>query len=616
VFARQLQVSAEHAKTTRFQRFTRDAPIGIVFSSSDRTIQFANEEYLRIIGSSREEFESERPPGDRSALHESLSADHDGRFETEIVRRDGKRVPVLVGISRQPDGFAAFLIDLTAERQAQRERRESEERFRTLADNIAQLAWIADAKGRIFWFNKRWSDYTGSRPDKPEGFVWRSAVHPAHRSRVAEKISRCIATGEAWEDTFPLRSGDGRYRWFLSRAIPIRDEKGNVSRWFGTSTDVTELREADRRKTEFLAVLSHELRNPLAPIRNSIYILDHSDPGGDQARRAKAVIGRQVDHLTRLVDDLLDVTRIARGKIELRHATEDLSELVRRSGEDHRAMLHERGLSLKVNVPAEPSWVEGDATRLSQIIGNLLQNAAKFSPPGGAVELSLIRDGGWAEIHVRDEGVGIDAEMLDKVFEPFVQADRTLARSQGGLGLGLALVKGLAEMHGGTVRASSAGTSKGAEFVVRLPTISPAAARPEPVATDAAPASGRRARVLVVEDNREVAESIAQLVELLGHDVEVAHDGPAALAKAHARPPDVVLCDIGLPGMSGFDVARAFRSDPALRRARLVAVSGYALPEDRKEAVEAGFERHVAKPADPDEIERLLAPEPPPPVAS
>jgi CheY-like chemotaxis protein len=268
-------------------------------------------------------------------------------------------------------------------------------------------------------------------------------------------------------------------------------------------------------------------------------------------------------------------------------------------------MLRAQGLELSVSVPGEPTRVDGDATRLTQVVGNLLQNAAKFSGEGGSVKLALTAGAGWAEIVVSDTGAGIDPELLTRVFEPFVQAERTLARSQGGLGLGLALVKGLTEMHGGTVRAASPGLGKGATFTVRLPTTERAKEADRAV-PPAAPRSERLSRVLVVEDNRDLAESLGQLVEMLGHQVEIVHDGAAAIAKAHSNPPDVLLCDIGLPGMSGYDVARAFRADPELQRTHLVAVSGYVQPEDMKEAADAGFERHVKKPADLGEIERLL----------
>ena len=366
------------------------------------------------------------------------------------------------------------------------------------------------------------------------------------------------------------------------------------------------LEEADRRKDEFLGMLSHELRNPLAPIRNSIYILKHADPTGEQARRAKAVIERQAEQLTRLVDDLLDVTRIARGKIELRRDRLDLAQLVRRAGEDHLGLMRERGIELGTDVPRRPMWVEGDAVRLAQVVGNLLQNSAKFTPRGGRVTLALEAVRGAAEIHVRDNGAGMDRELLNHAFEPFVQGERTLARTSGGLGLGLALVKGLIEMHGGSVRAASAGPGQGSELVARLQLVEDVTAVRDSVHRP--PSGGRIRRILVVDDSKDAAESLAELVQMFGHSVEVAYDGASAIAMARAHPIDVIRCDIGLPGMSGYEVARALRAEKMNGvQLQMVAVSGYAQPEDLKKAAEAGFDRHVAKPPDPGEIERLLA---------
>jgi PAS domain S-box-containing protein len=388
--------------------------------------------------------------------------------------------------------------------------RESEERFRMLADNIPQLAWSADAHGRIGWFNQRWFEYTGRSPDAPPDGSEEGLVHPDHQERVLAKIRHCFDAGEPWEDTFPIQGKDGSYRWFLSRMHPIRDGAGNVTRWFGTNTDVTEqreaeqaLRDADRRKDEFLSVLSHELRNPLAPIRNSVYILNHSEPASERTRRARAVIERQVDHLTRLVDDLLDVTRIARGKIELQRGDVDVASVVRRTAEDLRSVVCAQGVELAVELPAEPVIVDGDAMRLAQVLGNLLQNAAKFTPGGGVVRLSLRALDGAAEIRVRDTGIGIEPPLLERIFEPFVQAESSLARTDGGLGLGLALVKGITVLHGGTVRAESAGAGTGAEFVVRLPLA--AAAESLPAADAAAPLAGHRRVVLVVDDTVDAA---------------------------------------------------------------------------------------------------------------
>jgi signal transduction histidine kinase len=391
-----------------------------------------------------------------------------------------------------------------------------------------------------------------------------------------------------------LRLDDG-YRAFFDA----------VAREIGTSLaaerTLEALREADRRKDDFLAMLSHELRNPLAPIRTAIHLLDQAEPHGPSADRARAVLKRQTDHLTRIVDDLLDVTRVARGKIEIRRERMDLSQVARKTADDLRGLFVERGLSLAVK--AEPGlWLDGDPTRLAQVIGNLLQNAAKFTPSGGAIALDVSGTRATVEVCVRDTGVGIDAELLPFVFDPFVQAKTPLARTQGGLGLGLALVRGVVELHEGTVTASSEGTDRGAEFRVALPR----APQPQPSpAPGAARASEERRSVLVVDDNHDAADLLAELVETFGHSAEVAYDGTDALALARARRFDVVFCDIGLPGMSGYDVARAMRAS-GMSGARLVAVSGYAQAEDVAAAREAGFDAHVAKPPEAERIEELL----------
>jgi signal transduction histidine kinase len=378
-----------------------------------------------------------------------------------------------------------------------------------------------------------------------------------------------------------------------------------------TVRDVTELkraiealREADRRKDEYLAILSHELRNPLAPIRSAVFLLERADPASEGARRAREVIARQVAHLARMVDDLLDVSRIARGRVELRRTRVDLAELVRRAGEDHAPLLAAAGISLELDVPKGPVPADADATRLTQVLGNVLQNSEKFTLRGGRVTLSLRVSDAGAEIVVRDTGVGIEPGLIHHVFEPFVQEERSLARSRGGLGLGLPLVKGLVELHGGSVEARSEGVGAGAEIAIRLPLASAPAVAEEQGAVEGA-AAGRL--VLVVDDNVDAAASLCDVVTHFGHSAEAVHDGAAAVARARERHPDVVLCDIGLPGMDGYAVARAFRADAGLRDVRLVAVSGYAQPEDRERAVRAGFDAHVAKPADPAAIARLLS---------
>ena len=508
-----------------------------------------------------------------------------------------------------PGRFAILFTDVNERRRADALLKESEERFRTLADGIPQLAWMADASGWISWYNRRWYDYTGTTLEEMEGWGWEKVHHPDHVEQAAARWRAGLASGREWEDVFPLRGRDGTFRWFLSRAKPILGADGKVFRWFGTNTDITAereaqaaLREADRRKTEFLAVLSHELRNPLAPIQNAVKLLELHDPGDVPERvRAREVIRRQADHLTNLVDDLLDLTRITHARVELHRERMDLGGAVQGSVDDHRALFEARGVALRCELPAEPLWVDGDATRLAQILANLLQNALKFTPPGGATTVAVAESDAGAEVVVRDTGSGIAPEMLARLFEPFAQADRTLARTQGGLGLGLALVKGLVELHGGAVSASSAGVGWGAAIGFRLPL----AAAPRTTCAATGPAAPRRRRVVIIEDNVDAGDTLAEILAFDGHDVAVARDGRTGIALVQAQSPDVVLCDIGLPDMTGYDVARALRGGAG--SPRLIAVSGYALPEDRARAADAGFDAHLAKPPPLEELSALLA---------
>jgi PAS domain S-box-containing protein len=374
-----------------------------------------------------------------------------------------------------------------------------------------------------------------------------------------------------------------------------------------------ELREADRRKDEFLALLGHELRNPLAPIKNAVQILELKGGDPPTAARARAMIGRQVDHLTRLVDEILDASRIARGKVRLAAEPLDLAALVRTTVEDHRAEAEAAGLAVEVALPPEPVWVRGDPARLSQVVTNLWSNAVKFTERGGRVivrltvgEVPPAKPEGFGEavLSVADTGVGIDPANVPTLFQPFRQVEADVARTKGGLGLGLAVVKGLVELHGGRVEAASAGRGRGATFTARLPlgAAGPAPASGHPTAGPAA----NGLRVVIVEDGADTAESLGELLELRGFVVALAATGPEGVELCRRLRPEAVVCDLGLPGMSGFDVARALRADAATAGAVLVAVSGYAQDEDRRRARDAGFDALLAKPARADDLVRLL----------
>jgi two-component system CheB/CheR fusion protein len=348
-----------------------------------------------------------------------------------------------------------------------------------------------------------------------------------------------------------------------------------------------------------------ELRNPLAPITNSLYVLRCAVAGSEQARRAQAVIGRQVGQITRLVDDLLDITRISRGKIHLQRKRLDLNELVRHTMDDYRELFAQNQICLELHVPGSPVYVDGDWNRLAQVIGNLLQNAAKFTGKGGQTNVSVGTDetDGRAIVRVKDSGIGLLPETLAGLFQPFMQAPNTLNRSKGGLGLGLALVKGLVDLHGGDICAESAGLGQGAEFILALP-LAPDRT-PETTRTPSYHSQCRH--VLIIEDNLDAADTLGEALTIAGHEVVIAHSGAEGIAKARELHPEIVLCDIGLPGMDGFEVARALRADNNLAGTFLVALSGYALPEDMQRASEAGFDKHLAKPLRLEALKEILS---------
>ncbi len=368
------------------------------------------------------------------------------------------------------------------------------------------------------------------------------------------------------------------------------------------------VREADRHKDEFLALLGHELRNPLAPVRNALAVMKM--PGADASvmRQAREMMERQVEHMVRLVDDLLDVSRIMRGKVELRRERVELAAVVARAVETSQPAVDAEGHQLTVSVPPEPLWVNGDPMRLAQVVGNLLTNAAKYTERGGRIGLTAGREDGEAVLRVRDTGIGIAPELLPRLFDMFFQAERRTKKSQGGLGIGLSLVRGLVELHGGNVEAHSGGPGTGSEFVVRLPLAARDEAKDDPRApTGPAPEPMLAPRrVLIVDDNVDAADSLAMLLRTKGQEVEVAYDGPSALAKAEAAPPAVAFLDLGMPKMDGYELARAFRADPVLKDVILVALTGWGQPEDRERTKEAGFDHHLVKPAEVDALHELL----------
>jgi CheY-like chemotaxis protein/two-component sensor histidine kinase len=365
------------------------------------------------------------------------------------------------------------------------------------------------------------------------------------------------------------------------------------------------LAELHQRKDEFLAMLSHELRNPLSAIFNALHILRLQDPENPIQQKARIILERQVGQLAHLVDDLLEVSRVITGRIQLHQERLEMRGIVERERESARPLIDQRKHQLSVSLPAEPIWLQGDPTRLEQVVVNLLNNAAKYTDQGGQIRLTAQQEGGEVVLRVRDTGVGIAPALLPRIFDLFTQADRTLDRSQGGLGIGLSLVQRLVELHGGTVEAHSAGLGQGSEFLVRLPALFPASESIAPLETAKQPV--HTSRVLVVDDNMDAADMLVVMLQMFGHEVQATYSGQTALETAVAYQPDCVLLDIGLPDMNGYEVARHLRQQPQTKDVRLIAMTGYGQESDRQSTQEAGFDHHFVKPADPQKLQDLLA---------
>lgn len=545
--------------------------------------------------------------------------------ERLLATKRGEPLPVMINEtvmrdrSGKPFQLISTILDLSEVKKAERDRLELEERFRTMADNISQFAWMADGAGWIYWYNQRWFDYTGTTLDEMQGWGWQKVQHPEHLERVVEKFSWHLQEGKPWEDTFPLRSREGEYRWFLSRAKPIYDSTGNVVQWFGTNTDITDrlemeqrLKEVDRRKDEFLAMLGHELRNPLAAVVGGLQLVRQSPVPVEPDDETFDVIYRQSQLMNRLVDDLLDVSRIRRSKIHLKLEVAELSELVAQAFEVCRATAAEADVECTLDNSDEPVFARVDAARLLQVIGNLITNAIKFTPAGGHFRVALQADdqAGTAKVSVQDSGVGLDESALATVFEPFAQADTSLDRSRGGLGLGLPIAKGLAELHGGSLTAASDGPGAGSTFVLELPVCEPEPAhRTEAAAEDSKVEIGvsRPLSIVIIDDRRDSRYPVERFLEREGHQVDTAIDGFEGVELVRRLKPDLVVCDIGLPSMDGYEVARNLRADSQLSGTKLFALTGYGQLEDREQAFAAGFDAHLVKPVDLNELLRLIA---------
>jgi len=438
--------------------------------------------------------------------------------------------------------------------------------------------------------------------------------HPEDRDNAWALWRQSLATGDIYEVQYRLRHHSGEYRWTLGRALPILNDAGEIIRWMGTCTDIHDqklaeelLKEESQRKDEFLAMLAHELRNPLAPISTAAQMLKIMGTDEKRVRHASEVIARQVKHMTTLVDDLLDVSRITRGLVELESENLDLKLILAGAVEQARPLIEARHHELHIHLSSKLVFVKGDKTTLVQVIANLLNNAAKYTPQQGEIKLDLEIEDGWACVRVRDNGSGIAPTLLPYVFDLFTQGERTPDRAQGGLGLGLSLVKNISALHGGRVAAESEGLGKGSTFTISLPLVAKEAEETigTPLVNGAALEAGPL-NLMIVDDNLDAAQSLAALLEACGHQVTVMEDAGSALMAVVDIRVQAFILDIGLPGMDGYELARHLRADPSTTGAVLIALTGYGQAHDRVLTKAAGFDYHFVKPIDIEQLGKVL----------
>jgi hypothetical protein len=555
-------------------------------------------------------------------------------YEIDINTKDGRRLTLEVSTRvSQREGRAMVVEgiarDVTERKRAEESVRESERQLRTLANAIPLLAWMAEPDGSIFWYNRRWYDYTGTTPSEMEGWGWQKVHDPEILPTVLERWRDSIETGEPFEMEFPLRGADGRFRSFLTRVTPLRDGQGRVLRWFGTNTDVEELRqalrqaeEANRLKDEFLATLSHELRTPLTSILGWARMLSGGQLDAATTARALETIERNAKAQSQLIEDILDVSRVITGKLRLEVRPVDLAAVIESAIDAALPAVEAKSIRLQRVLDSGASMVSGDPSRLQQVVWNLLSNAIKFTPRSGRVQVKLERVDSHVEIAVSDNGQGIDADILPYIFERFRQADSSTTRAHGGLGLGLAIVRHLVEMHGGTVRAESEGEGRGATFTVRLPLVAVRsldirrageAERRHPTASSGVPFNCppelEGLRLLVVDDEADTRTLLKTMLEKCGAQVIAVSSAGEAFAALKESRPDVLISDLGMPGEDGYALIKKVRAlsaeDGGLTPS--AALTAYARVEDRLKVLRSGFQLHIPKPVEPAELIAVVA---------
>ncbi len=515
---------------------------------------------------------------------------------------------------------AVLFSDISTRKRAEESLQESEQRYRAATRLVSDVVWTNSAEGLMEHEQPGWADFTGQTREEYEGYGWLTAVHPDDVQPTQDAWSRAVATQRTFVFEHRVRRFDGDWRLCAIRAVPVLSEDETIREWIGVHTDITEqkrteatlrqfaadMSEADHRKDEFLATLAHELRNPLAPIRTGLEVMKLVGGQVAAVEQTRNMMERQLTHMVRLIDDLMDVSRISRGQLTLRMERVALAAVLQSALEAGRPLVEQRNQTLKVTMPTQPIMVNADVTRLSQVFVNLLNNAAKYSDRGGHIRLHVARDGSDVVVTVHDTGIGIAADQLPRIFEMFTQVDRSLEKSQGGLGIGLTLVKRLVELHGGDVEARSDGAGHGSTFVVRLPVAVDASTQEPPADEGETPATAAL-RILIVDDNRDAADSLAMVLRIRSNDVRTAYDGKEGVDTAEAFRPDVILFDIGMPTLNGYEACRRVREQSWGHSIVLIAVTGWGQDEDRRRSRDAGFDHHMVKPVDVPALINLLA---------
>ncbi|CAH0351270.1 ATP-binding protein [Aquabacterium sp. CECT 9606] len=634
------------------------AASGLLLTNPDGTILRANATFCRWIGQDADDLVGQRRVQELFTMggrvfyqtHWLPLLQIQGsvaEVKLDMVHRDGSHVPMLLNAIRRQHGDTTYhelavivvrdrhkyedeLVQarknaeaaLAAQHEAQRALQETADVLGLAMRGGQMGAWSRNLSTNQVWWSSQLEVLMGLPTD---GFASTEAdffdfVHEDDLLKVRQVVDQAIRLGTDYSVEFRFRHAGGQWRWMEGRGRAAYDAQGKPTTLYGLGIDITErkhsedqwqeiserLAQADRRKDEFLATLAHELRNPLAPMRNVVELLKRQALNANQLRWTREVLERQLQHMTHLVDDLLEVSRITQGKLELRRQPVELVQAVNSALEAATPLVQAAGHELTVDLPEQPILLDADPTRLTQIILNLLNNATKYTPPGGRIWLGIQQADERATVTVRDSGLGIPREQLTNIFEMFSQLTPALDRSQGGLGIGLALVRGLVELHGGTVAAHSDGPGMGSEFIVTLPLAQGTSTLPMKADKPDDDAS-RAKRILVVDDNEDAAESLEMLLGLQGHEVRSAGDGMAALRLAGEFLPELTLLDIGLPKLNGYEVAKLIRQQPWGANMLLVAVTGWGQAQDKQAADAAGFDRHLTKPVNPEDLRSILS---------